>query len=69
MVKFKLAVFLIRGGGFGNNRILIESFLIDVKVAKSAAGEAEEHVDESDERDRNDAAAVVAFLLSSGGGE
>ena len=69
VVKFKLAVFLVRGGGFGNKRIFIESFLIDVEVDKFAANTAEEQVDESDESDWNDAAAVVAFLLSSGGGE
>ncbi len=51
VVKFKLAVFLVRGGGFGNKRIFIESFLIDVEVDKFAANTAEEQVDESDESD------------------
>ena len=40
---------LVRGGGGGNNRGFIVSFMLDVECVKIAADKAEEEVDESDE--------------------
>ncbi len=43
VVRFKSADLLVRGGGgFGNNRIFIESFLLGVEVDKFAADKVEE---------------------------
>ena len=67
VVKFMSADLLVRGGGFGNNSISIESFLLDVEVDKFAADKVVEQVDESDATVVP--AAVGSFLLSSGGGE
>ncbi len=54
---------MVRGGGGGNNRVLIVSFMLDVECVKIAADKAEEEFGESDE------AAFGAFLFIGGGGE
>ena len=49
VLNLKWADRLVRGGGGGNNRGIIVSFMLDVECAKIAADKAEEEVDESDE--------------------